>query len=91
MPQIIIRKSGRSSLAAAAVDVDLQPALPLPPLLEGVEPLLLAPVHSPAGGLLSARLQLVFHHLESFPKMKYNNQIITKSVVEKRKNYYQFC
>ena len=28
------------------------------------------------------RLQIAFHHLESFPRMKYNDQMITKGIWE---------
>ena len=28
------------------------------------------------------RLRIAYNHLESFPRMKYNNQIITKEVFE---------
>ena len=36
-------------------------------------------------------LRIAFHHLESIPKMKYNNQIITKRYLNvfEKKNYKQ--
>ena len=42
--------------------------------------------------LSARRLRIAFHHLESFPRMQYNNQIITKGIWVglKKKNINNF-